>query len=106
MAEGNYNKEKGKDDWTCVSCKPRDGDSMSPPLTSEQFDKIKRDLFVPGLKIGHLNVDRLLYRFAELLHQTRLDILAITETKLDSNTSDSEINVEGYITARSPYILS
>ena len=50
-----------------------------------------------------MNVDRLLYRFAEvkqLLDETRLDILAITETKLDSNTSDSEVNVEGYITAR------
>ena len=103
MAEGTYNTEKGKDDWTCVSCKPRDGYSMSPPLTSEQFDKIKRDLSVPGLKICHLNVDRLLYRFAEvkqLLHETRLDILAIIETKLDSNTSDSEVNVDGCITAR------
>ena len=103
MAEGTYNTEKRKDDWTCVSCKPRDGDNMNPPLTSEQFDKIKRDLSVPGLKIGHMNVDRLLYRFAELkqlLHETRLDILAITETKLDSNTSDSEVNVEGYITTR------
>ena len=76
---------------------------MSPPLTSEQFDKIKRDLSVPGLKVGHLNVDRLPYRFAkvkQLLHETRLDILAITETKLDSNTSDTEVNVEGYMTAR------
>ena len=76
---------------------------MSPLLTSEQFDKIKRGLSVPGLKIGHLNVDRLLYRFADvkqLLHETKLDILAIAETKLDSNTSDSEVNVEGYITAR------
>ena len=66
MAEGTYNTEKGKDDWACVSCKPRDRDSISPPLTSEQFDKIERDLSVPGLKIGHLNVDRLLYRFAEV----------------------------------------
>lgn len=52
-----------------------------------------------GLKIGHININRLYNKLdgiRSLLDHFRFDILAISETWLKSDVLDSEINIEGY----------
>lgn len=54
---------------------------------------------LPGVKMAHLNVNGLKGKLSEIrmfLSNTRLDILAISETKLSSDITSSEISVEGY----------
>ena len=56
-----------------------------------------------GLKIAHLNVNRLLskiHSLRDLLETHRFDVLTVSETWLTSNILDSEISIEGYHTAR------
>ena len=56
-----------------------------------------------GMKIGHLNVNGLLNKIHEiffLLSETKFDILALSETHLHKNVSDSLIQIDGYQIAR------
>lgn len=67
-----------------------------------EFQKIKDDLNIPGVKIGHLNVNGLLSKMAEvkiLLQETNLDILAVTETKISADLVN-QIEIEGYSLVR------
>ena len=65
---------------------------------------IKHNLYEhPGLKLGHINVNGLKGKLSEirmLLIETSLDILAVTETKLANDTTDEDIEIEGYFTIR------
>ena len=52
-----------------------------------------------GLRIAHLNINRLLNKLdgiRDLLSDYNLDILALSETWLTRDISDDEINISGY----------
>ena len=71
-------------------------------IPSEQR-KVKDELLGPGLKIGHINVNGLRRKLAEivvLVQETGLDILAMTETKLSPDTRDSQIGIDGFAIVR------
>ena len=65
----------------------------------EVLKALKEDLNCKGLSIGHENVRRLCKHLNEvkiLLENTPLDVLALTETHLNSNISDNELRIDGY----------
>ena len=52
-----------------------------------------------GFKIASLNINRLTAHIDELrilLHDQKIDVLAIQETKLDESNLDSEVYIPGY----------
>ncbi len=52
-----------------------------------------------GFKLASLNITSLVYHIDELrvfLASNRVDVLAINETRLDSNIMDSEVHIPGY----------
>ena len=56
-----------------------------------------------GLKCGHLNVNGLLSKIDQirtLLNESKLHILAISETHLSDETSDDELSIENYLFER------
>ena len=56
-----------------------------------------------GFKVGHLNVNRLFNKLdsvKELIDKYSFDILALSETWLTSEISDSEIFIKGYLIVR------
>ena len=55
-----------------------------------------------GLKIGCLNIRRLLckiYEIRELLIRTKLDLVCLCETFIDYNVADDETSIQGYSVA-------
>ena len=79
----------------------------SNPNSNRSIDAltaIKHNLYEhPGLKLGHINVNGLKGKLSEirmLLVETSLDILAVMETKLANDTTDEDIEIEGYFTIR------
>ena len=65
----------------------------------EVFKALKEELKCKGLSIGHANVRGLCKDLNEvkiLLENTPLDVLALTETHLNSNISDNELRIDGY----------
>ena len=65
--------------------------------------KVKITTDHKGLKIAHLNVRGIIGKINEvrlLLLDSRLDVLAITETHLRGDINSSEISVDGYKIAR------
>ena len=109
----------GKDlnpNWSCPACLRQivlQNESLLPTqsindygqeysIPSEQR-KVKDELSGPGLKIGHINVNGLRRKLAEivvLVQETGLDILAMTETKLSPDTCDSQIGIDGFAIVR------
>ena len=70
-----------------------------PSLYSDLYNKVKGH----GLKIAHLNVRSLIRKFSEIklmLSESKLDILANTETHLDDKTPTEEVMITGYKVAR------
>ena len=70
-------------EWSCDSCKNKNQNAERE--MRYEFQKIKDDLNIPGVKIDHLNVNGLLSKMAEVkifLQETNLDILAVPETKI------------------------
>ena len=52
-----------------------------------------------GFKIAHINIQSLLPKFDELvslLHYISLDVLCVTETWLNENVTNNEIEINGY----------
>jgi hypothetical protein len=63
---------------------------------SDEFDNLKN---AKGLKIAHLNVNGLLHKIDQLrllTLRTKIDILAITESKINSDVTDAEIYIPNY----------
>ena len=61
--------------------------------------KDKEELKCKGLSIGHANVRGLCKHLNEvkiLLENKPLDVLALTETHLNSNINDNELRIDGY----------
>ena len=73
-------------------------------MYTDAFTTVNNRLQVhPGLKIAHINVNGLKGKLSEirmLLLDTCLDILAVSETKLANDITDSEIAIEGYLSIR------
>ena len=65
----------------------------------EVFKALKEELKCKGLSIGHANIRGLCKHLNEvkiLLENTPLDVLALTETHLNSNISHNELRIDGY----------
>ena len=57
----------------------------SDELDEDIYAKLKQNLKIKGLKVANLNVNRLFHKLSEvkfLLEETKLDVLAVTETHL------------------------
>lgn len=70
--------------------------NIDPGVLSDNLEHLKTS---KGLKVGHLNVNGLLSKIdfvSILIKDSNLDILALSETKLDGKINDSEINVNGF----------
>ncbi len=55
---------------------------------------------VPGLKWAHLNVNGLFYKLEEvrlLLKETKFDLLVITETHLNEDHDDDDLEIDNYL---------
>ncbi|CAB4023767.1 Hypothetical predicted protein, partial [Paramuricea clavata] len=93
--------------WICISCfcplSSSTTSDLNPepgnPKTDQEPDiRLRR-----GLKIAHLNVNRLICKFDEikkLIEKHSFDFLALSETWLTSSISDDELNISGYTFAR------
>jgi exonuclease III len=58
---------------------------------------------VKGFRIAHLNVNGILSKLPFikiLLHQTKLDIFSICETKINDTITDNDIKIDGYVCYR------
>ena len=67
------------------------------------YDELKTKLETNGVKLTHINVNGLLNKLSEikfLLLETKLDILAITESHLNPDVKDEQIQIEGNNIAR------
>ena len=68
-------------------------------MPTAYFNLVKRLHSKHGIHCAHINVNGLLHKMDEislLLRETKIDILAITETHLHGNISDNEIDIEEY----------
>eukprot|EP00112_Aurelia_sp_Birch-Aquarium-sp1_P021970 Seg604.7 transcript_id=Seg604.7/GoldUCD/mRNA.D3Y31 product="putative RNA-directed DNA polymerase from transposon X-element" pseudo=true protein_id=Seg604.7/GoldUCD/D3Y31 len=68
-------------------------------FSGNAFEELKIEMGQHGIKIGHLNVNRLLSKLSQielLLVECKFDIFAITETHLNSKIRDEEISITGY----------
>ena len=88
----------GPEDQTTVDNGFINPENELTPLVDDtnDFDKIKLS---KGLRIAHLNINGLHSKIDEvrvLVNRTKIDILAISESKLNSNISDGDIEIENY----------
>eukprot|EP00794_Sanderia_malayensis_P004136 gene4136-4689_t len=99
--------------WSCPACVGLNQRVQEQPLAmqtnveteanileeNDMFKVLNSNMGINGIKIAHLNVNGLLSKLRQiemLLHYSKLDILALTETHLNWKTSDKEISVNGY----------
>ena len=72
--------------------------NIRSPMQCQTMPKLLR-----GLRIGHLNVNRLynkLDQIKELLTELSLDILGISETWLTADILNNELHIQGYTLTR------
>ena len=72
-------------------------------------DKTWEPLKTRGLNFFHLNVNSLLSKIDELRDITNYikpAILGITESKLDSSVTNTDVNINGYSIIRNEFCLS
>ena len=106
-------KELDSFNWTCPACQRRtdtvlDEHAQHLDTTAESdegniYGELKDSLNMKGLKVAHINVSGLFYKLHEiklLLQETRLDVLAITETHLHKHIENDQLEIEGYGIAR------
>ena len=70
-------------------------------------DKIWKPLIIRGLHFCHLNVNSLLSKIDEIRdisNRIKPAVLGITESKLDSSVTNSEVNINGYSIIRNEEI--
>ena len=108
------NLAKPDANWSCMVCLFPQTDFMESEFDRRDLDnwegnsKQAKDepkiRMLRGLKIAHLNVNRLINKLdsiKELVSDYSFDILALTETWLTSDIEDGEISIPGYSTVRS-----
>ena len=74
---------------------------VMPTQNDDQIigDDLKGISKTRGLKLAHLNTNGILSKIDYLrimLHETKFDIFAVSESKLDANIHDNEIKIDGY----------
>ena len=77
------------------------GGTNNRKINENLFENIKalKDMYYDNVVIGHINVNSLRSKFIEidvLLTNSRFEILALSETKLDSSYKDACFNVKNY----------
>ena len=93
--------------WTCPTCK-----NLLPTVIKDNNDHVVDETTIlafkqlavkikkqRGLSIAHININGIFHKRHEihlLLEETEMDILAISETHLDSDISDDEIKMKNY----------
>ena len=75
--------------------------SLNPGPSQMQLndDKIWKPLITRGLHFCHLNVNSLLSKIdkiRDISNRIKPAVLGITESKLDSSVTNSEVNINGY----------
>ncbi|CAB3984748.1 Hypothetical predicted protein [Paramuricea clavata] len=88
--------------WTSTIINSTTSD-LNPEPGNPQTDQEPDIRLRRGLKIAHLNVNRLICKFDEikkLIEKHSFDFLALSETWLTSSISDDELNISGYTFAR------
>ncbi len=78
---------------------PLEEQTTTEDIELEVFKTLKEELKSKGLSVGHANVRGLCKHLNEvriLLENTPLDVLALTETHLNSNINDNELSIDGY----------
>ena len=95
--------------WSCMDCLfpgPFSASNVSydpKTLTSNDSIDAPKVRLVRGLKIAHLNVNRLVNKLDgvhELMSTYNFDVLTLSETWLSSNISDREVTIPGYTLVR------
>ena len=89
--------------WSCMDFSA--SNVSYDPKTSTSNDSIDalKVRLVRGLKIAHLNVNRLVNKLdgvRELMSTYNFDVLTLRETWLSSNISDCEVTIPGYTLVR------
>ena len=92
--------------WMCPRCRNWESSSgvrqeqhQDPNSDEDVYGDLKENLNTKGLKIAHINVNGLYNKLNEikfLLQETKLDVLAITETHLHKDINDDQLQIEGY----------
>ena len=106
-------KELDSFDRTCPACQrrtdtvlDRHAENLDTTTESDEgniYGELKDSLNMKSLKVAHINVNGLFYELHEiklLLQETRLDVLAITETHLHKHIENDQPEIEGYGIAR------
>ena len=93
----DYNEYIGKDDlkWICPKCRNQENEANE----EDMFDTLNGLMNFKGLKVAHINCRGLVSKITEitlLLEQCKMDILGITETHLNKNVKDEEVNITNY----------
>ena len=95
--------------WSCMDCLfpgPFSASNVTcNPKTSTSNDSIDapKVCLVRGLKIAHLNVNRLVNKLdgvRKLMSPYNFDVLTLSETWLSSNIPDCEVTIPGYTPVR------
>ena len=69
-------------------------------LLIDCFEAIKN---VKGLKMAHLNINGLSFKIDYvkfLLHQTKINVFSICETKINDTITDLDLKIDGYVLYR------
>lgn len=95
--------------WSCTDClfpgpfSPNISNCYTHASTAPNDLNDPEIRLVRGLKIAHLNINRLVNKMEgvrELFSTYAFDVLALSETWLSSNITDNEISIPGYTLAR------
>ena len=92
--------------WLCLDCerKTSAGKSSNDDADENMYELINNNLKEQGLKVAHLNVDRIRSKLSQiriLLQEVKFDILAVSESKISNKIEDNVIKIEGYNIYRS-----
>ena len=95
--------------WSCTDClfpgpfSPNISNCYTHASTAPNDLNDPEFRLVRGLKIAHLNINRLVNKMEgvrELFSTFAFDVLALSETWLSSNITDNEISICGYTLVR------
>ena len=98
--------------WHCDICSNKISSQMnnedlipdqSNELDEDIYAELKQNLKIKGLKVAHLNINGLFHKLSEvkfLLEETKLDVLAVTETHLHEKIKDDDLHIDNYCIGR------
>ena len=96
--------------WMCPRCRNWESSSglgqeqhQDPNSDQDVYGDLKENLNTKGLKVAHIYVNGLYNKLNKIkfpLEETKLDVLAITETHLHKDINDDQLQIEGYCFVR------